>query len=214
MPPDDLRRFPLLDALRLRRSRRFARGLAMPEGPLAYRSEHRPEPLTDEEEALLAVLDDPGGPAARRPRGVRSKSRGPPPQRPRLRPAGYGAALGAAHPRRRHAGAGGDAPESGPDGGGHGPRRIPLVRHARIRLVRGPGLPHGKHAGDALPRRRQAPGPAGSARGKGLAGALPDRPGARWRSPPPGHVTSVLRLDGRCRAPRRRPEVWGARVLP
>jgi hypothetical protein len=52
--PDYLRRFPLLDALRLRRSRRFARGLTMPEGPLAYRSEHPPEPLTEEEEGLLA----------------------------------------------------------------------------------------------------------------------------------------------------------------
>jgi hypothetical protein len=26
----------------------------MPEGPLAYRSEHPPEPLTEEEEGLLA----------------------------------------------------------------------------------------------------------------------------------------------------------------
>ncbi len=50
----DLDRYPLLSALRDRRSRRFGRGMEIPGGPLAYRSTHRPAPLTEEEEALLA----------------------------------------------------------------------------------------------------------------------------------------------------------------
>ena len=58
MLPDDalaaLRRYPLLAALRERRSRRFGLGMAMPEGPLAYRSRHPGLPLTEGEEALLA----------------------------------------------------------------------------------------------------------------------------------------------------------------
>jgi hypothetical protein len=51
MLPDDalaaLRRYPLLDALRERRSRRFGLGMAMPEGPLAYRSRHPGLRLTE-----------------------------------------------------------------------------------------------------------------------------------------------------------------------
>jgi len=58
MLPDDalarLRRYPLLDALRERRSRRFGLGMAMPDGPLGYRSRHPGLPLTEDEEALLA----------------------------------------------------------------------------------------------------------------------------------------------------------------
>ena len=58
MNPDDalgaLRRYSLLDALRERRSRRFGLGMAMPDGPLAYRSRHPGLPLTESEEALLA----------------------------------------------------------------------------------------------------------------------------------------------------------------
>ncbi len=58
MLPDDalaaLRRYPLLDALRERRSRRFGLGMAMPGGPLAYRSRHPGLRLTEGEEALLA----------------------------------------------------------------------------------------------------------------------------------------------------------------
>src|SRR4030095_6313817 len=46
--------YPLLDALRERRSRRFARGMTLPAGPLAYQSERPPQPLTEDEEALLA----------------------------------------------------------------------------------------------------------------------------------------------------------------
>jgi len=52
MPPDFLQ-FPLLAALRERRSRRFALGMNMPAGPLEYRSRHQPVPLTEEEEAAL-----------------------------------------------------------------------------------------------------------------------------------------------------------------
>jgi hypothetical protein len=56
-PPglDDMRRFPLLDALLGRRSRRFARGAVIPDGPFAFRSHHDPMPL-DDLETLLVVL--------------------------------------------------------------------------------------------------------------------------------------------------------------
>jgi hypothetical protein len=56
--PDDARaavgRYPLLDALRERRSRRFGLGMVMPAGPLAHRSRHPGLPLSEDEEALLA----------------------------------------------------------------------------------------------------------------------------------------------------------------
>jgi hypothetical protein len=56
--PDDalaaLSRYPLLDALRERRSRRFGLGMAMGAGPLAYRSHHAGLSLSEGEEALLA----------------------------------------------------------------------------------------------------------------------------------------------------------------
>jgi hypothetical protein len=45
--------FPLLDALRSRRSRRFAKGAALDGGPLTFRSSAAPESLTIEEEAAL-----------------------------------------------------------------------------------------------------------------------------------------------------------------
>ena len=51
---DRLGGYPLLDALRGRRSRRFAKGLALSGGPLAFASSRRPEPLTTAEEAALA----------------------------------------------------------------------------------------------------------------------------------------------------------------
>ncbi len=55
MIPGYLEAFPLLRALRSRRSRRFAKGLTMPpRGALAHESRHAPQPLTEEEEALLA----------------------------------------------------------------------------------------------------------------------------------------------------------------
>jgi hypothetical protein len=46
--------YPLVDALRDRRSRRFGRGMNLPGGPLAYASVRPPEPLTEDEEAALA----------------------------------------------------------------------------------------------------------------------------------------------------------------
>jgi len=49
-----LARYPLLDALIERRSRRFGKGFTLNGGPLAYASRHRPQPLTVAEEAALA----------------------------------------------------------------------------------------------------------------------------------------------------------------
>src|SRR5262245_58470871 len=51
--PNDFESYPLLAALRHRRSRRFGRGMKIPGGPLAYESQHRPVPLTESEEAAL-----------------------------------------------------------------------------------------------------------------------------------------------------------------
>jgi hypothetical protein len=50
---DGLDAYPLLAALRDRRSRRFGRGMQIPAGPLAYQSRHKPVPLTEHEEAAL-----------------------------------------------------------------------------------------------------------------------------------------------------------------
>jgi hypothetical protein len=54
-----LARFPLVAALLGRRSRRFALGDEIPDGPLAYRSAHDPMPLSDLERLL--VLGAMGG---------------------------------------------------------------------------------------------------------------------------------------------------------
>jgi hypothetical protein len=54
-----LARFPLVEALLGRRSRRFALGDEIPDGPLAYRSAHDPMPLSDLERLL--VLGAMGG---------------------------------------------------------------------------------------------------------------------------------------------------------
>ena len=51
---NDVDAYPLLDALRQRRSRRFGHGMKIDSGPFAYRSEHPPQPLSEEEEAFLA----------------------------------------------------------------------------------------------------------------------------------------------------------------
>src|SRR5436190_6916316 len=48
-----LAHYPLLTALRERRSRRFGLGMKMPAGPLAFESRFAPVPLTEEEEAAL-----------------------------------------------------------------------------------------------------------------------------------------------------------------
>ena len=47
------RQYPLLTALRERRSRRFGRGMKIPGGPLTFESRHKPAPLTEDEEATL-----------------------------------------------------------------------------------------------------------------------------------------------------------------
>src|SRR6266568_4182762 len=51
--PNPLARYPLLTALRERRSRRFGLGMKMPAGPLTYQSSHQPAPLSEEAEAAL-----------------------------------------------------------------------------------------------------------------------------------------------------------------
>jgi hypothetical protein len=56
---EDLAQFPLMEALIGRRSRRFALGDELPDGPLAYKSKHEPLPLTELERAL--VLASMGG---------------------------------------------------------------------------------------------------------------------------------------------------------
>ncbi|HVH02107.1 MAG TPA: hypothetical protein VM891_04010 [Amaricoccus sp.] len=45
--------FPLIEAIHGRRSRRFARGATIPDGPLAFASRHAPEPLDPLEQMLL-----------------------------------------------------------------------------------------------------------------------------------------------------------------
>jgi hypothetical protein len=55
----DLAAFPLVEALFGRRSRRFALGDEIPDGPLTYKSRHQPRPLTDLERML--VLSAMGG---------------------------------------------------------------------------------------------------------------------------------------------------------
>jgi hypothetical protein len=45
--------FPLIEAIHGRRSRRFAKGATIPDGPLAYSSTEQPEPLTEMEQMLL-----------------------------------------------------------------------------------------------------------------------------------------------------------------
>src|SRR5205814_5299922 len=53
-PPNGIAEYPLLTALRERRSRRFGRGMEIPAGPLAFKSRRSPQPLTEDEEAALA----------------------------------------------------------------------------------------------------------------------------------------------------------------
>ncbi|MEO9601457.1 hypothetical protein [Parasphingorhabdus sp.] len=45
--------FPLIEAIHGRRSRRFAHGASIPDGPLAYTSKHKPAPLSELEQILL-----------------------------------------------------------------------------------------------------------------------------------------------------------------
>ncbi|MGH7907038.1 MAG: hypothetical protein ACREP6_10450 [Candidatus Binataceae bacterium] len=52
---DELCRFPLLDAIFDRRTRRFGLGMEIPDGPLAYRSKENPIPLSDLERMILVL---------------------------------------------------------------------------------------------------------------------------------------------------------------
>src|SRR5262245_38968097 len=52
-PADNLNTFPLLTALRERRSRRFGLGMKLPPGPLAFESRHPAKALSEDEEAAL-----------------------------------------------------------------------------------------------------------------------------------------------------------------
>jgi hypothetical protein len=52
----DLARFPLLDAIFGRRSRRFPMGGEIPDGPLAYRSRHPHVPLSELETLLILAV--------------------------------------------------------------------------------------------------------------------------------------------------------------
>lgn len=54
-PISDLLDFPLLGAIFGRRSRRFGLGMEIPSGPLAYRSDAAPEPLSELERAVLVA---------------------------------------------------------------------------------------------------------------------------------------------------------------
>src|SRR3989442_10292827 len=51
---EHLYKYPLVEALLERRSRRFGKGMHLQGGPLTYSSAQRPQPLTIEEEAALA----------------------------------------------------------------------------------------------------------------------------------------------------------------
>ncbi|MDD7973815.1 hypothetical protein [Roseinatronobacter alkalisoli] len=55
-PLSHLSRFPLLDAIFGRRSRRFGLGMEIPSGPLAYRSRHDPLPLSELETSVLLAV--------------------------------------------------------------------------------------------------------------------------------------------------------------
>jgi hypothetical protein len=52
--PNMLDEVSLIDAMLARRSRRFAQGMNLPTGPLAFRSQRAPNPLHEEQEAALA----------------------------------------------------------------------------------------------------------------------------------------------------------------
>jgi hypothetical protein len=54
-PLDSVLQFPLLQALFGRRARRFGLGMEIPSGPMAYRSEKEPLPLTEQEQMLLVA---------------------------------------------------------------------------------------------------------------------------------------------------------------
>ena len=55
----DLLKFPLMEAIAGRRARRFCLGAEIPDGPLAFKSRHKPLPLSEIEQ--LVVLSTMGG---------------------------------------------------------------------------------------------------------------------------------------------------------
>jgi hypothetical protein len=56
---NDLLKFPLMEAIAGRRARRFCLGAEIPDGPLAFKSRHKPLPLSEIEQ--LVVLSTMGG---------------------------------------------------------------------------------------------------------------------------------------------------------
>src|SRR5690606_12326701 len=52
---DEMRKFPLLEALLGRRSRRFFMGAEIPDGVFKYRSKHEPAPLSQLEKLLVVA---------------------------------------------------------------------------------------------------------------------------------------------------------------
>jgi hypothetical protein len=52
-PIRELLTFPLISANFGRRARRFAMGMEIPSGPLAFKSRHAPVPLSELEQAIL-----------------------------------------------------------------------------------------------------------------------------------------------------------------
>lgn len=55
-PLGELLRYPLLDAIFGRRSRRFGTGMEIPSGPLTFRSRHEPMPLSELERSVLLAV--------------------------------------------------------------------------------------------------------------------------------------------------------------
>jgi len=55
----ELLKFPLMEAITGRRSRRFCMGAEIPDGVLAFKSKHKPLPLSEIEQLL--VLTSMGG---------------------------------------------------------------------------------------------------------------------------------------------------------
>ena len=56
---NDLLKFPLMEAIAGRRSRRFCMGAEIPDGVLAFKSKHNPLPLSEIEQ--LFILSAMGG---------------------------------------------------------------------------------------------------------------------------------------------------------
>ena len=50
---DEMLKFPLMEALTGRRSRRFCMGAEIPDGVLAFKSKYKPMPLSELEQLLL-----------------------------------------------------------------------------------------------------------------------------------------------------------------